>query len=163
MPSVPRSDYGLCMPYVPLTSFAALTLADYGLWKWSLAGNHQVLAVVFGLTLPPLAVAFLWVLVVGAMRLLSSVTRRPPVPVPPRQTAPARPLALRLTRRLTEMRPRVAGLGPRVVRLRPRVASIVPRPVVRPRARVRTRGGRVPAQTAGVSRSPEHPPGKLAA
>jgi len=163
MPSVPRSDYRLCMSYVPLASFAGLTLGDYGLWKWSLAGNHQVLAVVFGLTLPVLAVAFLWVLVLGAMRLLSSATRRPPVPAPPRRAASSRPLVLRLGRLLTGLRPRVGGLGPRVVRVRPRVASILPKPVVRPRVRVRARGGRVPAKTAGVSRSPERPPGKLAA
>jgi hypothetical protein len=53
-----------------------LAVGDYGLWKWSLAGNHQVLAVVFGLTLPPLALAFVWLLAVNAWRLLSELAYR---------------------------------------------------------------------------------------
>ncbi len=57
--------------------FAALAGGDYGLWKWALAGNHQVLAIVCGLTLPPLALAFAWLLVVSAWRLFSEATSRP--------------------------------------------------------------------------------------
>ena len=163
MPSVSHSDYGLCMSYVPLASFAGLTLGDYGLWKWSLAGNHQVLAVVFGLTLPPLTVAFLWMLVLGTVRLLSSLTRRPPEPAPPRRAATSRPLVVRLRRRVVGLRPRVVGLRPRAIRLRPRAASIAARPAVNPRVRVGTTGTRAPATTSAVGRSPERPPGKLAA
>jgi hypothetical protein len=151
------------MSYVPLASFAGLTLGDYGLWKWSLAGNHQVLAVVFGLTLPPLAVAFLWVLVLGAMRTLSALTRRPPEPAPPWRAGTTGPLVVRLRRRVTGLRPRVVLVRRPVVRLRPRVTRIVPRSAVKPRVRARTRGSRVPAQAAAGGRSPEHPPGKLAA
>ena len=88
MPSVPRSDYGLCMSYAPLASFAGLSLGDYGLWKWSLAGNHQILAVVFGLTLPPLALAFAWMLVIASIRLFGALTRRPPRAAPPRARHP---------------------------------------------------------------------------
>jgi hypothetical protein len=140
MPSVPRSGYRLCMSYVPLGSFAALTLGDYGLWKWSLAGNHQVLAVVFGLTLPPLALAFAWMLVIRSIRLFGTLTRRPPEPAPPRLAQPGRPLGARLTGRAAALRP-----------------------VVKPRVRVRPRVAKAPAKATGGGRSPERPPGKLAA
>jgi len=140
MPSVPRSDYGLCMSYVPLASFAGLTLGDYGLWKWSLAGNHQVLAVVFGLTLPPLALAFAWVLVLGSIRLFGAMTRRRPQPAPPRRAERGRPLVVRLTGRAAALRP-----------------------VAKPRVRTRPRVAKAPTAAPGGGRSPERPPGKLAA
>jgi hypothetical protein len=62
--------------YRPLALVSALTLGDFLLWHWSLNGSHDVLALVSGLSLPPLFVAFLWLLVVGAMRLLMIGTRR---------------------------------------------------------------------------------------
>jgi hypothetical protein len=64
--------------YVSLGIFASLAGGDYGLWKWSLAGNHQVLAVVFGLALPVLALAFAWLLVVSLWRLFSELSYRRP-------------------------------------------------------------------------------------
>lgn len=53
-----------------------LTICDYLLWNWSLNSNHDVLALVSGLTLPPLAVASLWLLALSVARLIASHTRR---------------------------------------------------------------------------------------
>jgi hypothetical protein len=60
----------------PLVLVCGLTVGDYLLWIWSLNGNHEVLALVSGLTLPPLALASLWLLAIGAARLLAASGRR---------------------------------------------------------------------------------------
>jgi hypothetical protein len=60
----------------PLVLVSALTLGDYLIWNWSLNGNHDVLALVSGLTLPPLAVACLWLLALSGARALSRRGRR---------------------------------------------------------------------------------------
>lgn len=52
-----------------------LTVGDYLLWNWSLNGNHDALALVSGLTLPPLAVACLWLLTMSVARLLARSAR----------------------------------------------------------------------------------------
>jgi hypothetical protein len=62
--------------YRPLAIVSGLTLGDYLLWDWSLNHNHDVLAVVAGLTLPPLALAWLWLLMVTLVRLTARTTRR---------------------------------------------------------------------------------------
>ena len=49
-------------PPGPWPSCPGSPLGDYLLWNWSLNGNHDVLALVSGLTLPPLALACLWLL-----------------------------------------------------------------------------------------------------
>jgi hypothetical protein len=67
----------------PLALVSGLALGDYLLWNWSLNGNHVVLALVSGLTLPPLVVAFLWLLALGLARLIARFTRRSPVQVQP--------------------------------------------------------------------------------
>jgi hypothetical protein len=54
-----------------------LTVGDYLLWNWSLNGNHDVLALVSGLTLPPLAVACLWLLTLSVARLIAFAARTP--------------------------------------------------------------------------------------
>lgn len=54
---------------------SGLTIGDYLLWNWSLNGNHDVLALVSGLTLPPLAIVLLWLLAVTAARLLARTGR----------------------------------------------------------------------------------------
>jgi hypothetical protein len=54
-----------------------LTFCDYLLWSWSLGGNHDVVALISGLTLPPLAVACLWLLVLSVARLLARAARGP--------------------------------------------------------------------------------------
>jgi hypothetical protein len=56
---------------------SGLTVADYLLWNWSLNSNHDVLALVSGLTLPPLAVASLWLLSLAVARLIARSARRP--------------------------------------------------------------------------------------
>ena len=64
------------MTHRPLALVSALTLGDYLLWNWSLNHNHDVLAVVAGLTLPPLALAWLWLLAVTLVRLTARTTQR---------------------------------------------------------------------------------------
>jgi len=56
---------------------SGLTVADYLLWNWSLNSNHDVLALVSGLTLPPLAVASLWLLSLTVARLIARSAKRP--------------------------------------------------------------------------------------
>jgi hypothetical protein len=62
--------------YRPLAFVSGLTLGDYLLWNWSLNANHDVLALVSGLTLPPLALAFAWMIAVTLARLIGSSSRR---------------------------------------------------------------------------------------
>jgi HAMP domain-containing protein len=61
----------------PLVFVSGLTVGDYLLWNWSLNGGQDVLALVAGLTLPPLLVACLWLLALSLARLLARHTRRP--------------------------------------------------------------------------------------
>jgi hypothetical protein len=65
------------VPHRLLVFVSGLTVGDYLLWNWSLSGNHDVLALVSGLTLPPLAVACLWLLAMSAARLIARTARRP--------------------------------------------------------------------------------------
>jgi len=74
----------------PLATVSALTIGDYVLWNWSLNGNHDVLALVSGLTLPPLAIAFAWLLVLTVARLFAG-RRRGAVAKP--APAPAQPVS----------------------------------------------------------------------
>jgi hypothetical protein len=62
--------------YRPLAFVSGLTLGDYLLWNWSLNANHDVLALVSGLTLPPLLLACVWLLAVSLIRLVGGSTRR---------------------------------------------------------------------------------------
>ena len=64
------------MTYRPLAIVSGLTLGDYLLWDWSLKHNHDVLAVVAGLTLPPIALAWLWLIMLTVVRLTARSTRR---------------------------------------------------------------------------------------
>jgi hypothetical protein len=64
------------MSHRPLAFVSVLALGDYLLWNWSLNGNHDALALVSGLTLPPLAIAFLGLLVLSLARLISHSARR---------------------------------------------------------------------------------------
>jgi hypothetical protein len=50
----------------------ALTVGDYLLWNWSLSANHEALALVSGLTLPPLVLVSLWIVAMGVMRMLAA-------------------------------------------------------------------------------------------
>jgi hypothetical protein len=60
----------------PLVFVSGLTVGDYLVWNWSLNGNHDVVALVSGLTLPPLAVACLWLLVLSVARVIGRSTGR---------------------------------------------------------------------------------------
>jgi hypothetical protein len=75
---------------------SGLTVCDYLLWNWSLNSNHDALALVSGLTLPPLAVACLWLLALSLARLIARGARRPASRsggvVLARRRAPAAPL-----------------------------------------------------------------------
>jgi len=53
----------------PLVFVSGLTVADYLLWNWSLGGDHDVLTLVSGLTLPLLAAACLWLVALNVTRL----------------------------------------------------------------------------------------------
>jgi len=53
-----------------------IIVGDYLLWNWSLGGNHEVLALVAGLTLPPLAAFWLWMCACAMWRALVSSTER---------------------------------------------------------------------------------------
>jgi hypothetical protein len=76
-----------------LAIVSGLTIGDYLLWNWSLNGSHDVLALVSGLTLPPLAAAFLWLIALTGARLLAR-TRRPGARKATRAARPtARPTA----------------------------------------------------------------------
>ncbi len=65
------------MSHRPLVFVSGLTVGDYLLWNWSLNSNHDVLALVSGLTLPPLAVAALWLLALSLARLIARSRSRP--------------------------------------------------------------------------------------
>jgi hypothetical protein len=75
-----------------LAIVSGLTIGDYLLWNWSLNGRHDVLALVSGLTLPPLAAAFIWLIALTGARLLAR-TRRPGARSARKPTRTARPVA----------------------------------------------------------------------
>ncbi len=61
----------------PLVLVSGLTVGDYLLWNWSLNANHAAIALISGLTLPPLAVATLWLVALLVARLLARTAQRP--------------------------------------------------------------------------------------
>jgi hypothetical protein len=63
-------------PLWPLALVSLLAAGDYLLWNWSLSANHDVLALVAGLTLPPLLVALAWLLVASVGRAFAHTLRR---------------------------------------------------------------------------------------
>lgn len=63
----------------PLALVLALTIGDYLLWNWSLNHGHDVLALISGLTLPPLIIACLWLLTLGVGRVIGRARRPSPV------------------------------------------------------------------------------------
>jgi hypothetical protein len=54
-----------------------LAVGDYLLWNWSLGANHEVVALVSGMTLIPLLIALAWLLLVAVARLVGRVAQRP--------------------------------------------------------------------------------------
>jgi hypothetical protein len=53
-----------------LPALLALTAADYALWDWSIANSHDIVSLVSGLTLLPLAAVSVGMLAVAGARLL---------------------------------------------------------------------------------------------
>ena len=93
------------MPFRPLAIVSGLTIGDYLLWNWSLNGNRDVLALVSGLTLPPLVLVLLWLLALTVARLLASTTRRGGHARARRTTAPHRTAHRRRHRRVAARQP----------------------------------------------------------
>jgi hypothetical protein len=60
-----------------LLTVLALTLVDFALWHWSLAGDRGTMGLISGLTLPPLFALLVWLAVVNLGRLLAHGARRP--------------------------------------------------------------------------------------
>jgi hypothetical protein len=62
------------VPQRPTRSLAVvgvLAFGDYMLWNWSVGANHDIVALVAGVTLIPLLIALAWLLVVAVARLLA--------------------------------------------------------------------------------------------
>ena len=78
------------MSHRPLVLVSGLTVGDYLLWNWSLNGNHGVLALISGVSLPPLAVACLWLLALSVARLIAHSASLPIRHAKRRATAPGR-------------------------------------------------------------------------
>jgi hypothetical protein len=84
----------------PLVLVSGLTVGDYLLWNWSLNTNHAAIALISGLTLPPLALATLWLATLFVARLVARTanlravrgTRRRKAPGDTRPSAGARAL-----------------------------------------------------------------------
>jgi hypothetical protein len=72
----------LYVPHRPLALVSGLAIGDYLLWNWSLNHSRDVLALISGLTLPPLAIAAFWLLALSIARLFARSTRRAPAVSP---------------------------------------------------------------------------------
>ena len=59
----------------PLALAALLSLGDYLLWNWSLNGNHDIVALIAGVTLVPLLIALVWLLALGTTHLIADAAR----------------------------------------------------------------------------------------
>jgi hypothetical protein len=75
----------------PLVFVLGLTVGDYLVWNWSLNGNHEVLALASGLTLPPLALALVWLLAISVTRLVGALARAPGRGTRPRRVSGGHP------------------------------------------------------------------------
>lgn len=78
------------MPYRLLLTVAALVGGDYLLWNWSMAGDHTLMSLLSGLTLPVLSVVLAWLLILTSVRIIVRYmrTRRGSAQAP-RQASPA--------------------------------------------------------------------------
>jgi hypothetical protein len=93
----------------PLVLVGALTAGDFLLWNWSLSANHDVLALIAGVTLLPLAAASLLLAALTALQLASRFSRHALIfEVLRRAVRPPRP-HLRTVRRAAVPRPRRAA------------------------------------------------------
>ena len=89
------------MSHRALALVSALTAGDFLLWNWSLSGGRVVLALVSGLTLPPLAAACVLSLAINAARLASRFTRRSALAVTSQRTGARGRAALRSSREMS--------------------------------------------------------------
>jgi hypothetical protein len=48
------------MPLGPLAVVFVLVAIDYGVWNWAIGGSHEIVALVAGLAMAPLVIAFGW-------------------------------------------------------------------------------------------------------
>lgn len=108
------------MSYRTLVLVSGLTVGDYLLWNWSLNANHEVIALVSGLTLPPLALLSLWLIAVAVARLLARTASRPAArarQVRAAQSAPhSRPADVEpVARQGVKQHPGAAGSGSRKI------------------------------------------------
>jgi len=62
---------------LPLGVALLLAGGDYLLWSWSLASDHNVLALFCGLTLAPLSISLLWLALLSATRMLRRAAAEP--------------------------------------------------------------------------------------
>jgi membrane protein implicated in regulation of membrane protease activity len=60
-----------------LVFLLVLTVADYLLWNWSIAGGHDIVSLVAGLTLLPLGTVSIAQLALTAARLMGLLLGRP--------------------------------------------------------------------------------------
>jgi hypothetical protein len=72
-----------------LAFLLVLTVVDYLLWNWSIAGGHDVVSLVAGLTLLPLGTVSIAQLALGAARMIGLVLGRPSKSARARRTARA--------------------------------------------------------------------------
>jgi hypothetical protein len=72
------------VPHRPLALVSGLTIGDYLLWNWSLSHGHDMLALISGVTLPPLLIAALWLIALSVARLLARPSRRSGAQAPAR-------------------------------------------------------------------------------
>jgi hypothetical protein len=72
-----------------LAFLLVVTVADYLLWNWSIAGGHDVVSLVAGLTLLPLGTVSIAQLALGAARMIGLVLGRPSHNARARRTARA--------------------------------------------------------------------------
>jgi hypothetical protein len=93
-----------------LTLVVALTGADFLLWNLALGANNAALAVVAGLTLPPLVAACVLALVLGAARLLSRVRTPAISPISRRSAGRRRPRTTRPAQRHAPTQPSTPAL-----------------------------------------------------
>lgn len=94
-----------------LALVVALTGGDFLLWNLSLGANNTVLALIAGLTLPPLVAACALMLVLTAARLVSRI-RAPGMPAAARQRATRRrpPTTARAALRHSQPEPQAQAL-----------------------------------------------------
>jgi hypothetical protein len=84
----------------PLVLVGTLTAGDFALWNWSLSANHDVLALIAGVTLLPLAATGALLFALTALQLASRFSRHPALYAALRRVGTRPRLSARATRGL---------------------------------------------------------------